>query len=94
MGSGDNFSTDIPERQHIANVKEAYRSSNKVNYIWQMLEHNDQCTGLDVMEETLSELAVQGWYDIDSAKVFNLPMWFLDFLASSGWPKQFHRPSN
>ena len=39
-----------------------------------MLEHNDQCTGLDVMEETLSELAVQGWYDIDSAKVFNLPM--------------------
>ena len=37
-----------------------------------MLKHNDQCTGLDYMEETLSYLALQGWYDIDSAKVFNL----------------------
>ena len=33
MGSGDNFTTDIPERVHIANVKEAYPSTNKVNYI-------------------------------------------------------------
>jgi hypothetical protein len=37
-----------------------------------MLKHNDWCTGLDYMEETLSYLALQGWYDIDSAKVFNL----------------------
>jgi len=36
-----------------------------------MLKHNDLCTGLDFMEETLSYLALQGWYDIDSAKVFN-----------------------
>jgi len=33
MGSGDNFTTDISVRLHIANVKEAYQSSNKVNYI-------------------------------------------------------------
>jgi len=33
MGSGDNFTTDISELLHIANVKEAYRSTNKVNYI-------------------------------------------------------------
>jgi hypothetical protein len=72
MGSGDNFTTDISERLHISNVKEAYRSTNKVNYIRQMLKHNDRCTGLDYMEETLSYLALQGWYDIDSAKVFNL----------------------
>jgi len=65
MGSGDNFTTDISERLHIANVKEAYRSSNKVNYIRQMLMHNDRCTGLDYMEQTLSYLALQGWYDID-----------------------------
>jgi len=32
MGSGDNFTTDISERLHITNVKEAYRSTNKVNY--------------------------------------------------------------
>jgi len=37
-----------------------------------MLKHNDRCTSLDYMEETLSYLALQGWYDIDSAKVFNL----------------------
>jgi len=72
MGSGDNFTTDISERLHFTNVKEAYRSTNKVNYIRQMLKHNDRCTGLDYMEETLSYLALQGWYDIDSAKVFNL----------------------
>jgi len=33
MGSGDNFTTDISEPLHITNVKEAYRSTNKVNYI-------------------------------------------------------------
>jgi len=37
-----------------------------------MLKHNDRCTGLDYMEESLSYLPLQGWYDIDSAKVFNL----------------------
>ena len=72
MGSGDNFTTDISERLHIANLNEAYRSTIKVNFIQQMLKHNDQCTGLDSMEETLSYLALHGWYDIDSAKVFNL----------------------
>jgi len=72
MGYGNNFTTDISERLHIGNVKEAYRSTNKVNYIQQMLKHNDRCTSLDYMEETLSYLALQGWYDIGSAKVFNL----------------------
>jgi len=72
MGTGDNFTTDISERLHSANVKEAYHSTNKVNYIRQMIKHNDRCTGLDYMEEILSYLALQGWYDIDSAKVFNL----------------------
>jgi hypothetical protein len=69
MGSGDNFTPDISERLHIAHVKEAYRSTNKVNYIRQMLKHNDQCTGHDYMEEALSYLAIKGWYDIDCANV-------------------------
>ena len=69
MGSGENFTTDISERLHIANVKEVYQSSNKVNYIRQMLKHNDRCTGLDCMEETLSYLALEGWYDINPAEV-------------------------
>jgi len=72
MGSGDNFTTDISERLPIGNVKEAYRSSNKVNCTRQMLKHNDRSTGLDYMEETLPYLALQGWYDIDSAKIVNL----------------------
>jgi hypothetical protein len=72
MGSGDNFTSDISEQLHIANVKEAYRSSNKVDYIRQTPLHNDRCTGLDHIEETLSYLALQGWYDIDSEKDFNL----------------------
>jgi hypothetical protein len=72
MRSGDNFTTDISEWLHIANVNEAYRSSNKVNYIRQMLRHNDRCTGLEYMEETLSYLAHEGWNDVDSAKISNL----------------------
>jgi len=72
MGSSDNFTTDISEQLHSANVKEAYLSSNKVNYIRQILKHNEQCTSLDNVEETLSYLALQCWYDFDSAKVFNL----------------------
>jgi hypothetical protein len=66
MDSVDNFKTDISERQHIPKVKEQYRSSNNVNYIRQMLRHNDY------MEETLTYLALEGWYDVESAKVFNI----------------------
>jgi len=43
-----------------------------VNYIRQMLKHNDRCTGLEDIEEALSSLPLQGWYDVDSAKVYNL----------------------
>jgi len=71
MGSGDEFTIDSSELLHIANVKDAYWSSNKVNFIQQMLKHNDQCTSHGYMEKTLSYLALQGWYDVDSAKVFN-----------------------
>jgi hypothetical protein len=53
MCSGDNSTSNISDWLHIANVNEAYRSTNKVNYIRQMLKHNDRCTGLDYMEETL-----------------------------------------
>jgi hypothetical protein len=73
MGSADSFTTDISEWLHIANVKVAYRSINKVNYIQQLLKHNDWCTGLDYLEEMLSHLPLQDWYHIDLAKVVNLP---------------------
>jgi len=72
IGSGDNFTTDVSELLHISNVKEEYRSTTKVNYIQQMLKQNDQCTGLNHMEGTLSYLALQGWNDMNCAKVLNL----------------------
>jgi len=72
IGLGDNFTTDISGGLHMTNVKEAYRSSNKLNCIRQMLKHNDQCASLHHMEETLLYHALQGWYNIDSANVFNL----------------------
>jgi hypothetical protein len=37
-----------------------------------MLKHSVRCTSLDCMKETLSYLALQGWYEIDSANIFNL----------------------
>ena len=73
MASNVNFWTDISDRLHISNVKQAYQSTNKVNYIQQTVKHNDQCAGLDYMEETLSYLALQHWYDIYSATVLNIP---------------------
>jgi len=50
MGSGYNFTTDISERLHIGNVKEAYRTINRVRYIGQMLKHSNWSTGLDYTE--------------------------------------------
>jgi hypothetical protein len=57
MGSGNDYPTNNSESLHPSNVKEAYRSTNEVNCIQQMLKFNDQCTGRDYMEETLSSLA-------------------------------------
>jgi hypothetical protein len=44
---------------------------DKVNYIQQMLTHNEQYTSTNNIEETLSHLALQGWYDIDSTIIVN-----------------------
>jgi len=73
MGSGEILTTNITQRLCIGNAKEAHRSTNKVHYIQQMLKHNDRCTILDYTEQTLSCLALQGWCNIDSAKVCYLP---------------------
>jgi len=59
LGSGNHFTTYISEQLHIGNVKEEPRSITEVNYIPQMLKHNDWCTGLDYMNETLPHNALQ-----------------------------------
>ena len=66
-------------------MKEKYHSTNKANYIRPMLKYNDRSTGLDNTAETLSCLALQGWYDIDLAKVFNV-------LTAAGKWRNTHRP--
>ena len=72
MDSGDNFTTDISDRLHVANVKVSYKSSNKVIYNRQKFKYNDQNTSLDYVQETLSYLALQGWYNVDSSNVFKI----------------------
>jgi len=69
MGSPDNFSTDISELLHIENVKEAYRTSNRVQYDEQMLWYNDRHIGIAYMVLTLEHLALSGIYDHDTARV-------------------------
>jgi hypothetical protein len=58
MFSGDNFTTDISETLPLTNVNEADRSSNTVNYNRQTMMNNDQCSGLEYREGTLSYLAL------------------------------------
>jgi len=72
IGCAENFTHDISEWWHFSNVDEVYQSANNVNYIRQFLKHRDHSAGLDYMEETLSYLALQGWYNIDSANIVNL----------------------
>jgi len=72
MGFHNNFTTDISEPLYSSNVKVTYESTNTVNYIEQTLKHNDRCTGLDYMEETMSKLALHGWNQIDFTQSFHL----------------------
>ena len=72
MGASHNFSTDISELLHISNITDAYRASNRVNFMRQVLVHNDRHTALDYMHQTIRWLALQGWHDKDSAALLNL----------------------
>ena len=72
MGSPDNFSTDISEHLHIKNIKHAYRKCNRVEYVKQMLFYNDRVLGLQYMAEALRILALNGYYDQQTARVLNL----------------------
>ena len=60
MGSPDNFTTDISERLHIEHAKKAYRATNRVDYVTQMLYYNDRQLSLKYMDATLKHLALQG----------------------------------
>jgi hypothetical protein len=72
MGSPDNFSTDVSELLHVEMVKEAYRSTNRVDFEKQMLWYNDRYTGLAYMIQTLEYLALHGSFDSDTARTLGL----------------------
>jgi hypothetical protein len=56
MGASDYFSTEISELLQISNVEEAYRASNGVNFMLQLLQHNDRYTAMDYLEQLCSGL--------------------------------------
>jgi len=70
--SSDNGMADNSWGLHIGNVKEAYWSTNKCNYIQHTFKYLDRSPGHVHMEVTLAYSALQGWYNIDSATLFNL----------------------
>ena len=72
MGSPDNFSTDVSELLHVEMVKEAYRSTNRVNFEQQMLWYNDRYTSLAYMIQTLEYLALRGNFDADTARTLGM----------------------
>ena len=67
MGSPDYFSTDVSELLHVEMVKEAYHSTNRVNFEEHMLWYNDRHTGLTYMIPTLEYLAPRGIFASDTA---------------------------
>src|SRR5437660_7717560 len=72
MGSHDNFSTDVSELLHVEMVKEAYRSTKRVNFEEQMLWYNDRYTVLAYMVQTLEYLALHGSFDSDTARTLRM----------------------
>ena len=69
MGSSDNFFTDLSRLLHSKIVKEAYHTSNRVQYEEKMLWYNDRHTKIAYMIQTLEHLALSRIYDQDITRV-------------------------
>ena len=72
MGSPNNDLTDVSEVLHMELAKEAYRSTNRVNFEEQMFWYNDRFTGLVYMIQTLEYLAVRRSFNSDTAHTLQL----------------------
>ena len=72
IGLSDNFSTNLLQLLNIENVKEAYCTSNGVQYEKQMLWYNDRHTGIAYMVLVLEHLALSRMYNHDTARVLGL----------------------
>ncbi|KAF8454280.1 hypothetical protein BDZ91DRAFT_561926 [Kalaharituber pfeilii] len=70
-GAMDNWTTDVSEALHGA-CKDAYRSSNRVDYIQQVLDHMDRSIGMGYMHAALVYLATKGYYVRKSTRILEL----------------------
>jgi len=91
MCYSDNFTPAISSQLATCNVCDTYTFSNTVDCIQQMVNHNDQCTGLGSMEETLSYLTLQGWYGTDTQTAPNL-LPAADKSQNTLWAQSLHQP--
>ena len=48
FGTPDNFDTEYTEHQHIADAKDTYKKTNKVNPVQQMVKHIECRTALQL----------------------------------------------
>jgi len=72
MGFSVKLNTSIYEYIQIGKVNEGYQATNNDIYNRQTLKHNNWSTSLEYAEKPLLNVAHQGWYKIDYAKVSNL----------------------
>ncbi|KAF8415264.1 hypothetical protein EV426DRAFT_666012 [Tirmania nivea] len=69
--SYDSWTTDVSEGLHVS-LKDAYRSTNWVNFTKQLLAYLDTDLGMSMMRLNLTYLALNGFYVPDSAQILDL----------------------
>jgi hypothetical protein len=70
-GSCDSWTTDVSEGLHMS-LKDAYRATNRVNFIPQLLAYLDADMGMSMMRLSLKHLALNGFYVQESARILDL----------------------
>ena len=70
-GSCDSWTTDVSEGLHIS-LKDAYRASNRVNFMEQILSYLDADLGMSMMRLNLTYLARNGFYVDETARILDL----------------------
>ena len=64
FGTPDNFDTEYTEHQHIADAKDAYKRTNKINSVQQITKHIERRTALQLKFQYLDSLGTSQEEDI------------------------------
>jgi len=70
-GASDNWTTDVSEGLHVS-PKNAYRATNRVNFVSQLLAYLDADMGMSMMRLNLTHLALNGFYVPASTRILDL----------------------